>query len=415
VANVSKTRIRPIIYYTQLLASLLGVITSIFLVVQHTRLKTGIQASASFCSLGRFSDCDVVNASRFSEIFGVPVATLGASFYFLILILSLLGSPSTTEFRKSQRLISYLSAVALLVDLGLFSLSIFVLHNLCILCFLTYLTTLVVLASTVWMVDRPGVAFTQRARLAFFADENEVPAPWHLARVVLGGVCYLSFAVAVFFLPSWIRMNSNNYSYVDTAIEQFYQTWKDKKNRNIEVKDTDGTFGNPNAKVKVVEFSDFECPHCRKAAFTMHTALKAFGDRIYFVFKNYPLDSACNPGVPYQLHPNACMFARLAYCASKKNEFWAYHDTIFFTWGEEKRAGDFETIADTLRGIFTRDEITKCMQDEKSLQNVSEDIKLGNSFDVKGTPAIFINGKAVTIPLTVETLGRLVAIEESLK
>lgn len=415
--NATKRRPDFTLYYIQLGAALLGIAASLYLLIQHTRLKSGIQGSASFCALGKFSDCDVVNASQYSEIAGVSLAAFGTAFYFLLFLLGLLSSPKSPDFRKFQRLMAWLGLAGMAVDVGLFSVSIGILRNLCAVCFVTYLVTLTHWVATL-MLARPSGAGWKESFYEGMVTRGEQGAPIKIAssKVWAGILCFAFFVTVLAFLPTYIRSKAQSYTIVDTALEQYYAQWKDRAGRNIEISPGDATFGNPNAKVKIIEFSDFECPFCRKAAFTLHTFLKAMEGRIYFVFKNYPLDSSCNPSVPYQLHPNACLFARLGTCATKKKQFWAFHDLIFFTWGEEHRSGDFDTIANTLKSVFTRDEMTACLRNEASLAAVSENIKQGNALEVKGTPAIFINGKMLSnIPVTVETLRHLVEIEEKLR
>ena len=75
----------------------------------------------------------------------------------------------------------------------------------------------------------------------------------------------------------------------------------------------------------------------------------------------------------------------------------------------------WSSVAEQLKPIFTQDEISNCLQDEKSLKAVGESIKQGISLVVKGTPTIYINGRQVSsIPLTVDTIRKLISIEEGL-
>src|SRR5947207_352628 len=98
------------LYLIQVLSAIFGVALSLYLLVQHTRLKSGIQGSQSFCSINSYLDCDVVNASPFSELAGIPVATFGAIFYFVALLLILLSR---------QKWLKWLSIAGLVVDVAL--------------------------------------------------------------------------------------------------------------------------------------------------------------------------------------------------------------------------------------------------------------------------------------------------------
>ena len=230
-------------------------------------------------------------------------------------------------------------------------------------------------------------------------------------RWIFGAISLITFISLLSVLPYFIRSSSSANTFVENSIQQFFVTWKDLPQRKLPVSLNDGTWGDPNSPVQIVEFSDFECPFCRKAAFTIHTTLKLFENRVFFVFKNFPLDSSCNPNLPYQLHAHACKLARLAACAQTRGKFWAFHDLAFLKMSDEDIKEGFDHISEILRPVFTVEEIAACLSDSKTLKKVTEDIQTGTSLKIKSTPSIFINGKLVTIPLTVEVLKKLLTLE----
>src|SRR5690606_31307199 len=123
------------------------------------------------------------------------------------------------------------------------------------------------------------------------------PSPVAASLGLLAIVCFCGILV---LLPDSLRLRSKTYSMVDNAISKFYEQWKEQKVREIDFDDNDATLGDPNSKIRIVEFSDFQCPFCRKAAFTLHNALDPIKDRIFFVFKHFPLDQACNGAVTFR-------------------------------------------------------------------------------------------------------------------
>lgn len=78
--------------------------------------------------------------------------------------------------------------------------------------------------------------------------------------------------------------------------------------------------GGKNAKVVIVEFSDFQCPYCSRAYPTVNQLLKEYGDNITFVYKHFPLVS---------IHPRAQKTAEAAECAKDQGKFWEFHDQLF--------------------------------------------------------------------------------------
>jgi protein-disulfide isomerase/uncharacterized membrane protein len=417
-AKISKNAL----YFIQLGCAILGLGLSIYLLVQHTRLKNGMQGDHSFCYLGAHADCDAVNISDYAEVLGVPLASYGAAFYFLVLLLGLWAAPKAKGFSPFQRTITWLSVAALFVDLGLAFIQAFKLHNFCILCFSSYLFTIGIFVTGALLQGRERAGnFLRKALLDPMPSRSPVPA----APVIITAVSLVCFVTMILLIPGSIQMKSTPYTNVKDAGDKFFELWKELPSRKIPVKKGDATLGNSAAKVQIVEFSDFQCPFCQRGAFVIHEALQSYGNRVFFVFKNYPLDSECNKAVNYQMHIYACRMARMAYCAERKGKFWEFHDAAFFKWQEienrksesEKKKGD--ALVDAVKSglfapVFNEAEYQKCLADNASMDNVKADTELGTSMGITGTPTVYINGKQVAIPITPENLRKLIEIEESL-
>ena len=88
------------------------------------------------------------------------------------------------------------------------------------------------------------------------------------------------------------------------------------------------TKGPRDAAITIVEFSDFQCPHCAEAFPDLRKLVRSHSD-VRLVFRHYPLDSSCNASLPAPLHPNACLAAMAAECAGDQGRFWEYHDVLF--------------------------------------------------------------------------------------
>lgn len=397
----------------QISSAAFGILLALYLLVQHTRLMAGIQDGASFCSLGGFADCDVVNASRFSELFGIPLATLGILYFLFLLLMGIVFPPKERSFRFAQGVMGWALIFGLLFDIVYFCIQVFALKTLCVMCLLTYLTTLIHFYFCSKLVPQ-GRGFIAQGKHLVLPDASWIYPQWKSARIALLGISFVLGGAVAFLLPSFIRQGSANYTHVDNALDQFFIQWKERPIKNLDVKDHNGTWGNPNAKIKIVEFSDFECPFCRKAAFTLHTVLKPYKDRVHFAFKHFPLDSTCNPALPYQLHAHACKLAKLAVCAEKKGNFWEFHDKVFLQMSDEDMKEGFDFIQKSLKGIFSEDEIKACLNNAAAAEAVTEDLKMGSSLNVRGTPTLYINGKHVSIPITIESLRKLIELEETL-
>jgi protein-disulfide isomerase len=148
--------------------------------------------------------------------------------------------------------------------------------------------------------------------------------------------------------------------------------------------------GNPQAKIQIIEFSDFQCPFCKRAAFTLKASLKEFRKDIVYYFVNYPLDQSCNPGLEATLHPTACLAAKAAICANRQGKFWEYHELVFENQKRISRSLLVDLAATTRLDGPT---FENCLTSSDADQILSSEIALGQKAEVRGTPSIFINGR----------------------
>lgn len=170
------------------------------------------------------------------------------------------------------------------------------------------------------------------------------------------------------------------------------------------VKENDIAIGSREAKVKLIEFSDFQCPYCK--AFQLNTIqriLADYKDKILFVYKNLPLD----------FHPQAENAALAAECANEQGKFEAYSNKLFDSqndWGKSEGVQKFKTYAPKL-GLNAAD-FNKCMDDKKYQEKINEDKKEAEDFGISGTPAIFINDQFKAGAIAYDDIKKI--IEEEL-
>ena len=141
--------------------------------------------------------------------------------------------------------------------------------------------------------------------------------------------------------------------------------------------------GNPNAKVTIVEFSDFQCPFCARGASIMEDVLKEYPNDVKLAFKNLPL--------PF--HDKAKPAARASIAAGKQNKFWEMHDLLFknqASLSEElfvKLAEDLKLDVAKFKTDYASPEVAK---------EVDADTELARTLGVNGTPGFFVNGVLVS-------------------
>ncbi len=138
--------------------------------------------------------------------------------------------------------------------------------------------------------------------------------------------------------------------------------------------------GSPQAPVTIVEFSDYQCPFCKRAQPTLQLLAAKYGDRVAFAYKDFPLDD---------IHPQARTAAEAAHCAADQGKYWEYHDALFVLSPELTRDKLLEAARRT--GI-NEAALAACVDSHKYKALVEQDTAQGQRLGVDGTPAFFING-----------------------
>lgn len=152
---------------------------------------------------------------------------------------------------------------------------------------------------------------------------------------------------------------------------------------DIKIEKTDHIRGNKNAKVTLVEFSDFQCPYCESFNKTVDKILAEYKDKIRLVFKNYPLTT---------IHNMAQKAAEAAECAGQQNKYWEMHDKLFANQSTLS-VENFKLWAKELG--LKESTFKSCLDEGKTAAKVTADQAYGDSIGVNGTPTSYINGNLV--------------------
>lgn len=150
--------------------------------------------------------------------------------------------------------------------------------------------------------------------------------------------------------------------------------------------DDDSVFGDKDAPVTIVEFSDFECPFCTKAYDNALKQVKSeYVDKglVNIVYRDFPLG----------FHQNAQKAAEAAECAGEQDEYYAMHDLLFES-GVTGGINSFKEYAKTI-GLDTS-EFDECLDSGAMAKEVAKDMADGQAAGVRGTPAFFIDGKMIS-------------------
>ncbi len=146
------------------------------------------------------------------------------------------------------------------------------------------------------------------------------------------------------------------------------------------VSDQDHVRGDPSAPVVLVEYGDFECPHCAKAYGVVKALERHFRDRLCVVYRHFPLTQA---------HPHAEHAAEAAEGAGSQGRFWPMHDT---TYEHHDALDDADLVAYAEAVGVSADVITDAWLTRQYAARIRQDFLGGIRSGVNGTPSFFING-----------------------
>lgn len=156
--------------------------------------------------------------------------------------------------------------------------------------------------------------------------------------------------------------------------------------------------GPADAPITIVEFADFQCPYCRRAHPTMAKLLLEYGDKIRYVFMDYPLE----------FHPQAGPASVAAKCAGEQDKYWEYHDNLMIMKGDLSPQ-DLTSRAQQLE--LDMEAFGTCVTSGKYEPEVQAAFLQGKELGVTGTPSYFINGRMVVGAVPYEKLKETVEDE----
>jgi protein-disulfide isomerase len=161
--------------------------------------------------------------------------------------------------------------------------------------------------------------------------------------------------------------------------------------------------GPDDARVTIVEFSDFQCPYCQRATPVLKEIEARYPKDVRIVYRHLPLDS---------LHPRARPSAEAAACAADGNKFWEFHDQLF---ANSRALGDEDLRKYAATVGLDAASFDECVRTRKYAAAVEEDVQEARRIGVTGTPAFVVNGIVMYGLQSADSLDAVIREELSAK
>ncbi len=155
--------------------------------------------------------------------------------------------------------------------------------------------------------------------------------------------------------------------------------------------------GKADAPVKIIVFSDFQCPFCGRAAETVHEVQKKYGSKVVMAFKHFPLP----------MHKDAKPASEASMCINEQStdKFWKYHD-ILFKNQDKLDPASLEKFAKDVGADVAK--FKECFEAKKFKDHVQGDQDQGEKIGVRSTPTFFVNGQLVSGALPIESFSEII-------
>ncbi len=413
---------------------LAGLGVSMYL-VRHKLHITNDPTYVSSCNLGGAINCDKVNVSGASEIFGLPISLYGVPTYLVQLYLVAMAFRAKNAAADMKLLaargMDIVAGIGLLASAYSMFLAVYssaVVEAYCLYCISLYavnfaVTGLAIAAGPKTVANAIGNSW----RLLTTGAQPVVTSL--LVLMIGGGLAFIGYdSTKTELVEAYKKKIEEQFGKVEGAsapagvaaqgagaaaaeaqpvaaaarptgecgkpmgkkTEDGYTIYEPC----LDEEDLRDAYGPKDAKVTVVKYSDFECPYCRYLALTMEPLKTKYKDKVRFVMKHFPMNPACNKYMAgYDKHPNACNAHKTAYCAGVQGKFWDMHDKLYANQPKLDPEANRKAAEELGLDLAKYD---ACLTGTAHQAKFNKDIEAAYGAGIYGAPRTYINGRMVT-------------------
>ncbi len=354
-----------------------------YLTSHYYPLHYGLGSENAFCNLSATFNCDAVSASSFSNFLGIPLSVWGLSanliLLFSLFVYSMGLSDSPALWGRFSFLMILVNATASVV---MAAISFTMMTQYCILCIGLYLLAFLTLGLT-WK------DFSSQFFKNIFADLGL----WLREKRIFAG-CLVALPLMAFLLHQ-VAMANFGAKDLERNIQALVSEWKARS--PVEFPENPSLlYQAENEVMKIVEFADFRCGHCKNAAPSLH-AFKSSHKGVSFAFYSFPLDGQCNSAIPNG-DGLSCRLAKATFCANAQDFGWQMHDLIFEHQSILSSLSTTPSVDEKLRQLtagqaLNWDQLSQCMDAASTHAEIQAQAEAGVRAKVRGTPSVFVNGR----------------------
>jgi len=382
----------------------LGLAESALSLFQWSQLLTLRAGGATVCGVSEHVNCETVwntpFASRVHELLGLPVAGLGLLWGLVATGLAGLylawqrGGHTVRPAVNGLRMTAAVGAVTTVILAGVSGSA----GALCLTCLGTYVLVLA-FAAVAWR-GLPGPVMP-------------LAGEWGRALKWTGGFAVAGFialsipgratpkaSAAEAELPqvtsepgsieAYLQgLSRGEQQFAANALEQY------RRDTPMPAKATRRRYGSADAPVKIVEWTDSKCPHCKALVEGVASLKKRVPEgKLSLEARQYPLDGGCNPAISPQYTDGGlrCLSAKAQICLEEASDFWELREKLFAAQGALTPELVMQIASS---GSVPRSQLEACVNSANTTRRLQEDVAYAQEHDIHGTPLVVVNGREV--------------------
>lgn len=362
--------------------AVLGILTCIELFYLYWQANYNPYALSSFCSINDVIDCDGIEKSMLAQVFGIPFAVWGMLIYSSIIFFLYVDKLKDFKylkflevFKNPRMYIAAIGYIAFTLSLILAATAYVQIKKICILCALTYVFDI--------SIGLIATDFKNGGIINVFKTSvDDLIAGVKIKKYGISfGVCcllvagFLSYTTSSFvFVPHLKKQREFNY----------FKGLVEKNPYKLQ----GNVYGDKNPKVKIILFTDYECPMCKIYNVMLNKAMRDVKG-VQIIHKNFPLDKNCNKIIDSDFHENACMYAKYSVAAEEQGKWGEMNDVLF-----KNQPKTEDEIINLAKSLDLNTELLKeTANSEETLNYIKSDIDEALEYKVNGTPTLIINGE----------------------
>lgn len=384
---------------SMILLSATGVIISGILLYQHyfPELELGFIS----CGNGFSNPCITVGQSKYSMLFGVPVAAYGLLYFIFITFLVLIADYASDKYYKILCGVIFPLVIAGLAADLLLAVLMIKIGEICKLCVATYVINILLFIISYRFIKTHFLRKEITDSVKGFLKPSEPDGRASLSLSILL-VFFLSFAV--FSGTNIIRQKSSGREkYTDNQKAKQLTSFYNQTQEKFVYPASSMTIGDNSAKLKIYIFNDFLCSACYKLYQIEKQIVAKYRNSIQIVYYHYPLDSTCNRDVKDTVYQNSCLASRSMAAAAEGGFFEEYFYVHFSGYSSYKDGFGMETINGNLLKAerefkiqpSRKQSFETMITDEAVRHQITEHIEFAIKAKIDATPTLIISGRKI--------------------